>query len=118
VVPNGRTDLRDKNNEFVASFDEWVEVFRREGTRYAWNDIMVGGNGENPSLDQFWNGTHGGYGLLSRHEKMDEFIAHLRANGYNGIEYDGGTRLGANIRGGGGIRHQSFVLWDEDIKNQ
>jgi hypothetical protein len=41
----------------------------------------------------------------------------LRAHGYNGIEYDGGTRLGSNVRGGGGIRHQSFVFWDDDFIN-
>ena len=111
----GLMDLRNKNYEFGGAFDDWIELFRKEGTIYAWHDTLVGGEGKNPSLDQLWNGTHGGYTVFNTH--MDDFIAHMKSHGYHGIEYDGGTRLGANVRGGGGIRHQSFVLWDDAYVN-
>lgn len=116
VSPDGHMDLRDIEYGYGGPFDKWIDYFRKTGTKYAWVDTHMGGKGENPSLDELWNGTHGGYHVFNKH--MDDFIAYMRKHGYNGIEYDGGTRLGSHVRGGGGIRHQSFVFWDSDFINR
>ena len=124
VTPQG-TDFRDANNELVSTQDgshnfwKWVEVFKAHGSGYAWRDDedwFMGGKGENPSLDQIWNGQHGGFSVF--YKSGDAFIPYMQSHGYTGIEYQGGVRIGDNVRGGGGIHHTSYVLWDADYVNK
>lgn len=126
VSPTKFQDFRDANGEFVKSDDEgthnfwkWVEVFKKSGSDYAWRDApdrFMGGKGENPSLDQIWNGQHGGFNIF--YKSGDAFIPFMQKAGYVGIQYHGGVRIGDNVRGGGGIRHTSYVLWDSDFVNK
>jgi hypothetical protein len=120
ATPHG-TDFRDANNQQVKgengahNFWKWVEVFKKSGSEYAWRDgkdRLMGGKGENPSLDQIWNGQHGGFSIF--YKSGDSFIEFMQQSGYTGIQYHGGVRIGDNVRGGGGIRHTSYVLWDSD----
>ncbi len=124
TTPQG-TDFRDSNNEHVSTEDgshnfwKWVEVFKSRGSGYAWrggDDWFMGGKGENPSLDQIWNGQHGGFNIF--YKSGDAFIPYMQRHGYTGIEYHGGIRIGDNVRGGGGVRHTSYVLWDADFVNK
>lgn len=116
-------DLRDVNYERVASKDdqhnfwEWVRIFKKTGSHYAWRDgnSRIGGKGVNPSLDEIWNGTFGGFDIF--YKSGGNFIPYMQSKGYTGIEYDGGVRIGGKNRGGGGVRHQSYVLWDADYVN-
>lgn len=113
IYGDRKVDLRDRNEESMR-FDDWIEYFKTTGTRYAWREDIVGGKGANPSLDEMLNGTHSGFHIIY---KSDDLIARMKAAGYVGIEYDGGVRIGANVRGGGGIRHQSYVFWDDEFIN-
>lgn len=124
VHPHG-SDFRDRENGFVRTDDgshnfwKWVEIFKKHGSEYAWRDgrdRLMGGKGENPSLDQVWNGQHGGFNVFNQAGK--EFIPFMQAHGYTGIRYHGGLRIGDHVRGGGGIRHTSYVLWDSDFVNK
>lgn len=117
IIGDRPSDFRDADGYATdLPFDQWLEHFRKHGTIYAWQQRVVGGKGEYPTLDEVWNGQHGGYSIFSKH--IDDFIAMAKARGYTGVEYDGGVRLGGNIRGGGGIRHQSFVFWDDEFINK
>jgi hypothetical protein len=119
VFPNDNGDLRDHNERNV-NFDTYVDNYRRYGTRYVWRDDdegRIGGKGENPSLDDLMNGTHGGYhafkvGTFDERTKAMALIKALMDLGYVGLEYDGGTRVAGHTRGGGGRRHRAFVFWD------
>ncbi len=108
------SDFRDLDGNFM-SFDDWIKEFRDKGSRYAWRDEHIGGKRINPSLDEVLNGTHGGTSIM--YSSMTTFIEMAQQHGYTGIEYDGGVRIGALVRGGGGINHQAFVLWDDDYVN-
>jgi hypothetical protein len=109
-------DFRDRSHQKFYPFDEWLEVFRKDGAVYAWRDEDIGGKGVYPSLDEVWNGTHAGYSIF--YEGMERFIEMATQAGFTGIEYDGGVRTSSqHVRGGGGIRHQSFVLWDDKYVN-
>ena len=118
---NRRFDLRDIDGQFC-SFDGWIEEFRARGSRYAWTDMAVGGRGMNPSLDEFINGTHGGFSLFyNARERQMELIQALHGLGYVGFEYAGGHRIsGTGARGGGavGTPHRAFCLWDTDHLNR
>jgi hypothetical protein len=121
MSPHGYSDFRDTDGITVQSDDgthnfwKWVEVFKKSGSDYAWRDgkdRFMGGKGENPSLDQVWNGQHGGYAIF--YKGGDQFIDFMKENGFTGIQYHGGVRIGDSVRGGGGIRHTSYVIWDSD----
>lgn len=116
ISPSGMMDVRNRNNERISSFDEWLDEFKSNGSLYAWQDRDIGGRGLNPSLDELINGTYGGYNIFRNN--IDKFITYMRNHGYVGIEFDGGIKMGDNIRGQGGIRHQSFVFWDDAYINQ
>jgi len=117
VYGDGVADFRNAD-EVGMRFDDWVESYRRRGFRYAWTERRVGGRGENPSLDVVWNGTHAGISAFDRRDVQAALVASLRGLGYVGIAYDGGVRLaGTGPRGGGGHRHDAFVLWDDDAVN-
>ena len=122
TFPKDNGDMRDANEKKVG-FDAYVTNFKNVGTRYAWRDdedSKIGGKGQNPSLDDIRNGTHGGY-----HAFVDNFMDDDRKNsgalitalsklGYVGLEYDGGKRVAGYVRGGGGKKHRAFVFWDAD----
>jgi hypothetical protein len=120
--PDQKWDLRVRNpkgnngdEDIGLSFDEFIAGFRKAGARYAWTDEVRGGKGENPSLDILWNGTHSGYHVFQNKEAQETLMHELMAMGYVGYAYDGGVRLaGTGARGGGGIRHNAYVLWDEN----
>jgi hypothetical protein len=114
ILAHGGHGYRDLDEKGI-SFDEWLVVFRKTGTRYAWREQIIGGKGINPTLDEVWNGTHGGTSTFYNHP--DDFIASARAAGYVGIEYNGGVRVAGNVRGGGGLNHRAFVFWDDDYIN-
>lgn len=117
-----RADLRDADGNMV-NFDTYIRGYRERGTRYAWRDEgddewWRGGKGENPTLDDLWNGTYSGNYVFAdsmfdkERPKSDRLIRTLTKLGYVGLEYDGGKRVGANVRGGGGVQHRAFVFWD------
>jgi len=123
----GYKDLRDAEENFV-SFDDYVKGYRERGTRYAWrdeddDDWWRGGKGENPTLDDFMNGTHAGSAAFfdgmfdDARPNSTAFIKAMMDAGYVGLEYDGGKRVGQHVRGGGGRRHRAFVFWDSDAIN-
>ena len=104
------------------SFDRWVQAYKTSGILYAWaskdegRDPVVSGHGENPDLDVISNGTHFGHHWF--YSNYQQFAEAMQALGYVGLEYDGGKRMGSHVRGGGGIRHRAFVLWnDDDVNN-
>jgi hypothetical protein len=119
--PEGQWDLRfwnpdDPNYEKMGnSFDAFIDGFKKHGSRYAWTDVQAGGDGKNPSLDFIWNGTHSGYHVFQNdREKQMALAKALQAKGYVGYFYDGGIRMaGTQARGGGGIRHNAYVFWDD-----
>lgn len=120
ILPNGpdsKYDLRNKENVGGFTFNEWVEIFKKEGTRYAWRDDIVGGKGMNPSFDEIRNGTHMGGSLFHDKEFEERFIQHLQNAGFVGLKYQGGIRVGAYTRGGGGIKHTAYILWDSNMLN-
>ena len=42
----------------------------------------------------------------------------LKKKGYVGYFYDGGVRLAGTLaRGGGGVRHNAYVFWDDKAIN-
>jgi len=121
--PDGQWDLRAYNpkgnngdEDTGLTFDQFIHGYRERGARYAWTDRWEGGKGENPSLDFIFNGTHSGYHAFQHsREKQMNLMDDLKKLGYVGYAYDGGVRLaGTGARGGGGIRHNAYVLWDED----
>lgn len=119
VMKGDKLDLRiGREDKMPNTFDEFIEGFKKHGSRYAWTENYYGGKGENPSIDILLNGTHGGYHVLYGHQ--DVIFAALRKAGYVGFSYDGGVRLsGTGPRGGGdGRRHNVYVLWDEDAVNR
>ena len=114
-------DLRiiHKGDEKIGhTFDDFVDGYKINGTRYAWTETRFGGKGENPTLDVLWNGTHSGYHVFGRsRESQEAFISDLEKLGYVGLRYDGGKRLaGGGARGGGavGLYHNAYILWNED----
>lgn len=115
-------DLRvltpDGDETGMKTFDEFVEGYRKLGARYAWTERRLGGDGSNPTLDVLMNGTHSGISIFSQQKYQLPLIHDLQAMGYVGIAYDGGVRLaGTMARGGGGIRHNAYVLWNEEDVN-
>lgn len=110
------SDFRNFDGDKWYSFDDWLEIYRTQGSRYAWREEHIGGKGQNPSLDHIWNGTHGGLSIFNR--DIDKFIEMAKSAGIVGIEYDGGVRVtSSQVRGQGGIRHQAFVFWDDAFIN-
>jgi hypothetical protein len=111
--PTDKLDMRDTNNEFQ-TFDNWVKLYKTVGVDYAWRDDddgrVVKSNGENPPLDLLWHGTH--YGNHWFHAYVKKFQAAMQQEGYVGLEYYGGNRVGGHLRGGGGVKHRAFVFWD------
>lgn len=124
--PQDNGDLRDGSNERIRGFDAFVATFKKRGAHRAWaedGDPKIGGRGENPSLDDLRNGTHGGAhvytDMLFTEGKPNSMnlIRTLMKLGYVGLEYDGGKRLGQYLRGGGGRAHRAYVLWDVKTVN-
>ncbi len=111
-----QADFRDRDDNYY-QFDKWIETFREKGSRYAWRDTNIGGKGVNPSLDEVFNGTHGGFSFLYDDIRWDKFIARFQAIGYTGIQYYGGIRVGDNLRGGGATKHTAYVFWDANYIN-
>jgi hypothetical protein len=102
------------------TFDSFVTGYKKNGSRYAWSDRSMGGAGENPSLDLFWNGTHSGYWVFKDTGRQKELVKALQGLGYVGLAYDGGTRIvsdAAANRGGGGVLHRAYVMWDAHAIN-
>lgn len=117
-VGDSVVDMRDRDYEKMLNFDDWVENFRQHGTLYSWEYHQIGGKGENPSFDEIRNGTNYFSILFHDRDVQLRFIADMQALGYVGLEYEGGRRIGQNNpRGGGGLRHRAYVLWDEDTVN-
>jgi len=108
--PTGH-DLRDGDENGV-DFDAYVKNYKTRGTRYAWSDKTIGGKGQNPTLDELRNGTHGGYHVFDKAGRHDRFVKAMEALGYVGLTYDGGLRAGGYTRGGGGHLHQAYVFWN------
>lgn len=100
------------------SVDEYIAAYKKHGARYAWTEKLIGGKGENPSLDDIWNGTHSGFSVFYDRARQEAFIKDLQELGYTGFAYDGGIRLaGTANRGGGGILHNAYVFWDDAAIN-
>ncbi len=111
---DGVGDFRDINNQFM-QFDDWVAYFKNNKVHYAWNDELVGGKGQNPSLDEIMNGTYAGGSI--KHNMWDEIIDSFMAVGYVGIVFGGGVSFSGNLRGGGSSNHTSYVFWDSSYIN-
>ncbi len=102
-------------------FDDFVAGYKKRGARYAWSNDVRGGKGENPTLDEFWNGTHAGFHVFKDRKSQEALIADLEQAGYVGLAYDGGKRVtGAGARGGGAVgqHHDVYILWDENAVNK
>jgi hypothetical protein len=112
-------DLRHYGSDSNGNkFWDFIEGYKKHGTYYAWTDHQLGGKGENPTLDFFWNGTHSGYFVFRDKERQQLLIQDLLNAGYTGLEYQGGVRLGGTgPRGLGGHMHRAFVLWDVEKAN-
>lgn len=106
-----KLDMRNRRGEFL-TFDTWVETYKTEGVKYAWENEIVGGDHQNPSLDVIRNGTHFGLSFFSDDQSERDIIKALMAVGIVGIRYDGGVKTGSNLRGGGGHQHTAYCLWD------
>lgn len=109
-----RGDFR-LNDDTRVSIRQWCKSFKTNPTRRAWEDDLIGGKNQNPSIDDILNGTHGGISFWYAY--ADKVIDTLQGLGYVGIEYFGGNRSGQYIRGGGGIQHRAFVFWDDQYVN-
>lgn len=114
-VYKGNGDFRDKDNNLV-SFRDWVSLYRNEGVHRAYSDDkynpdVIGGEGLNPTLGNVINDT-----FIGKH-RFDEIKKIMLDYGYVGINYQGGVRQGSIVRGGGGVLHTSYVLWDDDYVN-
>lgn len=106
-------DMRDADGKY-RTFDDWVKAYKTSGILYAWageeRNPVVSGRGRNPDLDVIRNGTHFGGHWFAENGQM--FADAMQALGYVGLEYEGGKRIGAFVRGGGRRRHRAFVFWD------
>lgn len=105
----------DGEEQMGLTFDGWIEKFKSHGARYAWGDYNVGGEGKNPTLMQFANGTHIGQSIVAGYNSTfwDDFREHLVQQGMSGIHYAGGTRTGSNTySGGSATKHDVYVMWD------
>ncbi|MFA5489826.1 MAG: hypothetical protein WC284_11490 [Candidimonas sp.] len=114
---NRPVDLRD-DEEKMMKFDDWIKYFRKDKTRYAWSETMIGGEGKSPSFDEFVNGTHFGFSFMN--DRWDDFINQAMTAGYVGFRFKGGdVGSGTGARGGGpiGHYHDVYCLWDADVVN-
>ncbi len=110
----GFTSFRHEDSHWN-TWEEWVELVRREPMCYAWCDHQFGGNGINPSLDEVRNGTQ--FGGSAFHDLKNQQILSdkLEEIGYRGITFQGGVPGNGELpRGGGGIPHRVYVVWNED----
>lgn len=113
----GRTiDMRDRENTQRFPFDDWMQWFPKNGSRYAWTDNSIGGEGVLPSVDEVINGTHVGGNLVhgtGDNNFWDSFRIEMQKLGYVGLVYQGGIRVaGSGNRGGGGLKHNAYVFWN------
>lgn len=118
---NMKIDMRDAYGNF-RTFDEWVHAYQKSGVDFAWADDddegrIAGGKGALPDLNTIWHGTHFGGSWFYDKTNLANFIAAMQEAGYVGLEYDGGKRVGQNVRGGGGILHRAYVFWDDNAIN-
>jgi hypothetical protein len=103
-------------HDFVETFEEWVTLVHSKTMEYAWWDNhRFGGEGKNPSLDQIRNGTYFGLSIFHNLENQKILINNLEEAGYRGLTFRGGVPgSGDAKRGGGGIDHQVYVVWNEE----
>lgn len=120
---NGRNDdtvldMRDAKSNFM-TFDGWVKAFKTIGIDYAWadDDRVKKGRG-NPSFDMIRNGTHYGGAFFHDMKNVETFTKAMQALGYVGVEYYGGARVGAYVRGGGGLTHRAYCFWNDRDMNK
>ena len=116
VLGDKEADFRDFEGNWY-QFDKWIEIFKTDGSRYAWSERKIGGKGVNPSLDEIMNGTHCGTSFLQDRDRWEAIIAKLESSGYVGIMFGGGVSTTGFLRGGGATAHTSYVLWDSDYVN-
>jgi hypothetical protein len=101
---------------FMNTWEEWVDLVRSKPMGYAWRDNHeFGGAGINPSLDEIRNGTYFGISAFHELEAQKTLSDKLEEIGYRGITFQGGTPGSGELpRGGGGVPHRVFVVWNED----
>lgn len=103
------------DKDHFLTWDGWIKMIRRYPMGYAWADETFGGEGKNPTLDEIKNGTHWGNAIFHRRKSQELFSERLQQAGVLGIRFDGGTKGGGTMpRGGGGRRHDVFVVWNDD----
>ncbi len=124
-IHNRKFDMRahDEHGEEggANTFDDYIAKYKKNGARYAWRNDTHGGDGQNPSMDMLFNGTHNTVWKEKDHQMY--MIQQFQKLGYTGISYQGGVRVGdakgdSQIRGGGGHLHRAYVIWDGNYLNQ
>jgi hypothetical protein len=101
---------------FLDTWEEWVDLVRQKPMGYAWRDNHeFGGTGLNPSLDDIRNGTYFGISAFHDLDAQKILAEKLEDVGYRGITFQGGTPGSGELpRGGGGVLHRVFVVWNDD----